>query len=50
MIEASICDPDEVLRGWHSANRIRYVPRHLSFANESEPLPACLSHLRVSAI
>jgi hypothetical protein len=24
--------------------------RPVSFANESEPLPACLSHLRVSAI
>ena len=23
------------------------MPRVLSFANESEPLPACLSHLRV---
>jgi len=23
---------------------------YLFFANESEPLPACLSHLRVSAI
>jgi hypothetical protein len=25
-------------------------PKRLSFANESEPLPACLSHLQVSAI
>jgi hypothetical protein len=25
-------------------------PARMSFANESEPLPACLSHLRVFAI